>query len=737
MQLKKYANDIVIPFHSPTFDIMNYFLEHLLSEFGIPLTNPVLVFSLLLFIILMSPIILRRIRIPSIIGLILSGIIIGPKGIGIIGENTLAAEGWVKLFSTIGLLYIMFMAGLELDLNQFKRYYKNSIVFGILTFFIPILLGYPLCYYGLHLTPMASLLTSSMFATHTLVAYPILSKFGLSKHRAVAITVGGTILTDTAVLIILAVISSASKGELDLQFWIRMATSLTFFSIIMFLVLPRITRWFLKKLDSEKTSQYIFVLSVVFFSAFLAEVAGVEHIIGAFIAGLVLNRFIPHNSVLMNRIDFIGNSLFIPSFLIFVGMVVDYRALFQGYWPLIIAASLTVFAIFSKWLAAWVSQVLFNMSKVERKVIFGLSTSHAAATLAIIIVGFQDHILNINIVNGTILLILFTCMTASFVTEHAGKELLIQIADEGEKDFYETKLRNKHLVVAMNELEGNEKLLEFALQVSDPKVINPISIVSVLPSASYAERIIHKSRKNLEDIVKHFSGYETKLNTIATIDLNISSGISRVSKELFADIVLVNDSNQINLLKRIVGDDRAHLMDSCDKTILFCQVERPSVNYEKIVVVAPLLAELETAFVSWVERVFRFAQELKIPILTYMHPNTFERFLKVASANKLDSTVKCVEIQEIQDFFLFSNRKENDFVIAVGARSGSVSYVNEIDLFLAKVQKVYENNDWVLVMPGQEKENLFKEYEDISGNAIGLGVDALSRIGKEVGSIFK
>jgi Kef-type K+ transport system membrane component KefB len=669
--------------------------------------------------------------------LILSGIIIGPKGLGVIGENSLAAEGWIKLFSTIGLLYIMFMAGLELDLNQFRRYYKKSVFFGLFTFFIPILLGYPLCYYGLHLSPLASLLTSSMFATHTLVAYPIMSKFGLSKHSSVAITVGGTILTDTAVLIILAIISSASKGQLDVTFWVRLLTSLAFFSIIMFIVVPRITRWFLKKLDSEKSSQYIFVLSVVFFSAFLAEVAGVEHIIGAFVAGLVLNRFIPHNSVLMNRIDFIGNSLFIPSFLIFVGMVVDYRALFQGSWPLIIAAVLTTFAIFSKWLAALATQLLFKMSKVERKVIFGLSTSHAAATLAIIMVGYQDNILSINIVNGTILLILFTCMTASFVTEHAGKELLIQIADQGEDEIYESKLRNKHLVVAMNELSGNEKLLEFALQVSDPKVINPISIVSVLPTSSFAERIIHKSRKNLEEIVKHFSGYETKLNTIATIDLNISSGISRVSKELFADVVMVNDSNKINLIKRIVGDDRAHLMDSCDKTIFFCQVERPSVNYEKIVVVAPLLAELEPAFVSWVERVLRLAHELKIPIVAYMHAQTHERFVKVAVANKIDASYSFKELEEVDDFFLYATRNDNDFVMVVGARTGSVSYFTEVDSFVAKVQKVYEDNDWVLVIPGQEKENLFKEYEDISGNAIGIGVDTLTKIGKEVGSIFK
>lgn len=716
---------------------MNYFLEHLISEFHFPLTNPVLVFSLLLLIILLAPILLRRIRIPGIIGLILSGIIIGPKGLGIIGQNSLASEGWIKLFSTIGLLYIMFMAGLELDLTQFKKYYRKSLVFGVLTFLIPLTLGFPLCYYGLNLSPLASLLTASMFSTHTLVAYPIISKLGLSKHSSVAITVGGTILTDTAVLIILAIISSSSKGQLDLNFWIRLITSLAFFSGIMFFLVPRITKWFLQKLDSEKSSQYIFILSIVFFSAFLAEMAGVEHIIGAFVAGLVLNRFIPHNSVLMNRIDFFGNALFIPTFLIFVGMVVDYRALFHGAWPLVIAIVLTSFAIFSKWFAAYTTQYIFKLTNVERKMIFGLSTSHAAATLAIIMVGYQDHILGINVVNGTILLILFTCMTASFVTENAGKELLIQLSEDGEGEIYETRLRNKHLVVAMNELEGNEKLLEFSIQISDPNVINPISVVSVLPSSSYAERIIHKSRKNLEEIVKHFSGYETKLNTIATIDLNTSSGISRVSKELFADLVIVNDSNKVNLLKRIVGDDRAHLLDSCDKTVFFCQIERPSVYYEKIIIVAPPLAELEPSFVSWAERFLRFAQELKIPAHAFFTVSAYDRLVKVAMANKINAQMIHHNIESTEDFFLFSKKEQNDFVVAVGSRTGSVSSYVESEIFIAKMQKAFEDNDFVLVYPGQEKDNLFKEYEDISGDAIGLGMDTLSKIGREVGNIFK
>ncbi|MFN5030629.1 MAG: cation:proton antiporter [Flavobacteriia bacterium] len=722
---------------------MNYFFEHLLRELQLPLKNPVLVFSLLLLIILLSPIILRKIRIPAIIGLIISGVIIGPHGFGLLGRKAMDSQGYfdIELFATIGLLYIMFIAGLELDLNEFRKYLRKSITFGALTFFVPILLGFPICYYGLGLGQTASWLTASMFATHTLVAYPIISKFGLTKHFSVAITVGGTILTDTAVLIILTVISSSTEGNLDSVFWIRLITSLTIFSLIMFFLIPKIARWFFSKLDSEKNAQYIFVLSIVFFSAFLAEVAGVEHIIGAFVAGLVLNRLIPHSSILMNRVEFIGNTLFIPFFLISVGMVVDYKVFFSGSWPLIIAGVLTAFAILSKWLAAFLTQLIFKLSGTERQVIFGLSSSHAAATLAIIMVGYNDGhgILDVNIVNGTVLLILFTCLVASFVTENAGKRLLIQIADQDHDDSNETKLRNKHLMVSMNELQGNESLLDFALLISDPRVINPISVVSVYPNNEDAERMIRRSRKSLEDIVKHFSGHEAKLNTIATIDHNLSSGIARVSKELVTDVVVLNDSRKMNLLKRIVGDDRAHLMDVCDKTIFFCQLDHPSVSYERILVVCPKFAELETSFSLWVERILRLAKQLNLKIELYATHSTYEKWLKVGEANRILVTTKLIEIEEVDDFYLLhSSRSEEDIIIFCSARPGAVSYQQGLDSFPAKLEKGYPDNDLIIIYPSQHSlDNIYGSYDDFDAVAITKGVEAIQKIGKEVGSIFK
>ena len=467
---------------------MDDFFSHISHAFHLPLKNPVLIFSLILFIILLSPILLRRLRIPAIIGLIISGVVIGPKGFNLIGEKLMESDGAMKLFATIGLLYIMFMAGLELDMNEFRKYRNKSFTFGFLTFIIPITLGFPICYYGLKLDLTASLLTASMFATHTLVAYPIVSKYGITKRPAVAISIGGTILTDTAVLIILAIISSSANGKLDLDFWIRLISSLTIFSIIMFVFIPRIARWFFGKLESEKTSHYIFVLSIICFAAFLAEMAGVEHIIGAFVAGLVLNKLIPHSSALMNRIEFIGNAIFIPFFLISVGMVVDLKVLFHGYWALVIAGVLTSFAIFSKWFAALLTQLIFRMTSSERQIIFGLSTAHAAATLAIIMVGYQKEILSIEIVNGTIILILITCMVASFVTENAGRKLLIETRDDDL--LHAPQKRSQHLLVATNELRGNENLLDLSILITDKTVTNPISVVSVLANDEEAEKRI-------------------------------------------------------------------------------------------------------------------------------------------------------------------------------------------------------------------------------------------------------
>ncbi|HTG67284.1 MAG TPA: cation:proton antiporter, partial [Flavobacterium sp.] len=589
---------------------MTDFLKHLIHEFQLPLGNPVLVFSLILFIILLSPILLKRLNIPGIIGLIISGVVIGPHGLNILEKNSA-----IDLFSTIGLLYIMFIAGLELDMNEFKANRNKSLLFGFVTFIFPLTIGFPVCYYFLDYNFNASFLTASMFATHTLVAYPIVSKLGVSKNQAVAITIGGTILTDTAVLIILAVIMGNTNGNLNQEFWLRLGISLGIFSAIMFLIIPRIAKWFFRKLESEKHSHYIFVLSVVFFAAFLAEVAGVEPIIGAFVAGLALNKLIPHSSALMNRIEFIGSSLFIPFFLISVGMLVDIRVILNGTTALIVAGTLSVVALVGKWVAALITQYLFKYSTVQRQLIFGLSSAHAAATLAVILVGYKANILDENILNGTIILILITCIIASFVTEKAAKRIVIESEDGKMDSVGVNSLNDEHILLPIANSKKIEKLLEFSVLIKDRKSPNPISILSVVSNDEEAELNILKTRNKLEEFVKQGSATETKVNVITTIDHNITSGVARISREIMANIIVLGWPARTGLLDKLIGEKTESILDNTDKTVFICDLVKPLILHKRIFVLVPPLAEHENGFDLWVVKIAKLAQELSIPLL--------------------------------------------------------------------------------------------------------------------------
>jgi len=349
----------------------------------LPFNEPVIVFTILISIILIAPIVFKKFRIPGIVGLIISGMVIGPHGINLVesGES-------IKLLSSAGLLYLMFLAGLELNSRDLLRNRNKSLAFGGLTFFIPLILGFFVAHFILSYNLLASLLIASMFSTHTLIAYPIASRLGITRTEAVTISIGGTIITDTAVLVLLAFISAATKGSFTAVFWIRMIFSISVFSFLILWGAPKISSWFFRNLEGESGTQYIFVLVILFISALLARAAGIEPIIGAFLAGLALSSLITHTSALMNRISFIGNNLFIPIFLISVGMMVDFSVFFNGLNALTFSVTLVVVAVASKYAAAWIMQQVFNYSNTERNVIFGLSVSHAAAISVIFNVGF-------------------------------------------------------------------------------------------------------------------------------------------------------------------------------------------------------------------------------------------------------------------------------------------------------------------------------------------------------------
>ncbi|MGE8241667.1 MAG: cation:proton antiporter, partial [Sphingobacterium sp.] len=630
----------------------------------------------------------------------------------------------------IGLLYIMFIAGLELDMNEFKKTKNKSLLFGFFTFIVPISIGYPVCHLLLGYDVLASLLISSMFATHTLVSYPIVNSYGISKMEAVAITIGGTILTDTAVLIILAVITGVSQGNIGNEFWVTLGISFAIFLFIMFGIIPRIAKWFFERLGSEKTSNYIFVLSVVFFAAFLAEIAGLEPIIGAFVAGLALNKLIPHSSALMNRIEFIGNAIFIPFFLISVGMIVDVSVILKGPQALIIAGTLTVVAIVGKYAAAWLTQKTFKYSRGQRNLIFGLSSAHAAATLAVIMVGYKNGIIDENVLNGTILLILVTCIVATIVTGNASRKVVM----DGEQDEEHTdvvKEKDENILISIANMDNMEPILDFSTYIKSKKCTQPVNIVSVVKDNEQAQLNMSKARKNLDNMVRYASGSETNVNISATIDLNIASGVARSAKEVSANCIVLGWPSAANFMDKFVGEKTESILNRTSANVMLCHFRKPFISNKAIVVFAPPMCEAEFGFEYWLEKVIKLAQELSVPIsfvVDTRSTSAIEAHL-VEIKNSVPVTFKHYDDwDDLQGLKAFKD--EESMFIFVSARNGEVSYRDSLDGVAKKLDRIYANENLVLVFPSRVENAHIDEYEDVEAAPI------FRKISKEIGNMF-
>lgn len=438
---------------------------------SLPLTDPVLKFLLILIIILSAPLLLNKLKVPHLLGLIIAGAIIGPYGL-----NLVLRDSSIILSGTAGLLYIMFLAGLEIDMGDFKRNSGKSLVFGMYTFLIPMGLGIVAGYYVLNFSMETSILLASMFASHTLIAYPIISRLGITKDKSVSITVGGTMITDTLALLVLTVIVGMATGQTGDYFWTRLSVSVIVFALFVVIVFPLIGRWFFKRVQ-DSISQYIFVLVMVFLGAYLAQLAGMEAIIGSFLAGLALNRLIPHSSPLMHRVEFIGNSIFIPFFLIGVGMLINYRVFFTSFETIKVGIVMIIIATAAKYAAAWLTQKTFRMSVDQRRVIFGLSNAQAAATLAAVMVGYNVilgqtpegepiRLLNESVLNGTILMILVTCTMASFSAQRGAHNLAVAQISEEKRQVEEHKER---ILIPVSNEETAEELVNLSLAVKSPK----------------------------------------------------------------------------------------------------------------------------------------------------------------------------------------------------------------------------------------------------------------------------
>lgn len=595
-------------------------------DFSLPLTDPVMKFLIILIIILFAPLLLNKLKIPHLLGLIIAGAFIGPFGF-----NLMERDSSIILSGTAGLLYIMFLAGLEIDLKDFKKNSRKSLVFGMYTFWVPMILGIVAGLYVLNFSMATSVLLASMFASHTLIAYPIISKLGVAKNRAVSISAGGTLITDTLALLVLAVIVASTRGEVDTAFWIKMVVELVAFGLIVMLIFPIIGRWFFRHFD-DNVGQYVFVLTMVFFGAVLAEIAGIEGIIGAFMTGLALNRLIPSTSPLMNRVDFVGNAIFIPFFLISVGMLIDYRAFYKDPDTLIVAGVMIVVANVAKYLAAWLTQKTFKLSVDERRIIFGLSNAQAAATLAAVLVGYNIileytpdgdpvRLLNDSVLNGTILMILVTCTIATFEAQKGAKNIALSEMDSTQDTSRELKERflipishpgsfAKHIQAAML-LSAAKRTRMFALHVMDNQQVDSAKDNSLQIMFDQAQAQAQQSGMYLQTLLRY--------------DLNIANGISAVVKEnAITDLIL-----GFHIRKEESDSFTGHLIDGIlSKCNTSTFIVRPGLlpfeSCKRHRIIVPENAENELGFLFWLLRLWNLSRNTGVQLEFYASNTTLQ-----------------------------------------------------------------------------------------------------------------
>ncbi|AZA77401.1 cation:proton antiporter [Chryseobacterium sp. G0186] len=702
-----------------------------IHNLSLPIEDPVLKFLLVLIIILAAPLLLNKIKVPHLLGLIIAGAIIGPNGF-----NVLSRDSSIVVTGTTGLLYIMFLAGLEIDMGDFKKNKWKSLTFGLYTFIVPFVLGYLGGYYLLHFSMLTSILFASLFSSHTLIAYPLVSKLGIAKNKAVNITVGGTMITDILALLVLAIIVGMSQGDVGTEFWVKLSVSFIVFALIVLIVFPIIGRWFFKRVD-DKISQYIFVLVMIYLAAMLAELAGVEAIIGAFFAGLALNRLIPHTSSLMNRVEFVGNAIFIPFFLISVGMLIDFKVFFKSWETLEVAGIMLVASIGGKYVSAVATQKTFRLTKEEGKLIFGLSSASAAATLASVMVGYNIilsetetgepvRLLNEHVLNGSILLILISCTISSFISMANAQKI-------AEADNEDTVSGNSHeeenILLAINHEETVERMVNLGILIKahsnteDLFALNVINEDKNESSVKNAEKLLHQATDTA-------AAADVKLQALKRYDNDVINGVNNVIKEQDITDLIIGLEDEKGFSPSFIYNLYNGYLQNDDVNILVYHAAQPLSTIKRYAVMIPENAHKEAGFFHSLLRVWNIARNSGATVVFY------------APENILDILQKIIKKANIEAEFIIMNTwqdgektaaqlKDDEALIIFMAKRGMQSYIPRMRLIPELLNRYLNDNNYLLIFP-------FSEYDKNSPEIRSVGNHGdFVEIGNVIQKIFK
>ena len=702
------------------------------SQFDLPLEDPVLKFLVVLIIILSAPLLLNKIKVPHLLGLIIAGAVVGPNGF-----NVLTRDSSIVVTGTTGLLYIMFLAGLEIDLAEFKKNKYKSMGFGAYTFVIPFIFGIAAAHFILEYNWLTSFLFASIFSSHTLISYPLVSKLGVVKNRAVNVTVGGTVITDILALLVLAIVVGMTTGEVNTAFWIKLSVGIIIFALIVLIGFPIIGRWFFKKV-SDKISQYIFVLVMIYFAALLAELAGIEAIIGAFLAGLALNKLIPHTSSLMNRVEFVGNAIFIPFFLISVGMLIDFKVFFKDFETIKVALLMISISIGGKYLASIATQKTFKYTKPEGGIIFGLSSASAAATLATVTVGYNIilgetdlgepiRLLDESVLNGSILLILISCTISSFVTQK-NAELLVKA--DNENTIAESNPEAENILLAVNHINTVDPMTNLALLIKSKNATENLFALNIIN-----EETNDSSKKNAEtllnQVVEIGASADVTITPVTRYDTDIIEGINNVIKEYDITDLMIGIDQEKRFSPSFVYNLYSGYLNNNTANILVYHAAQPASTVQKYLVILPENAEKESRFFHSLLKIWNIARNSGSKIEFYGTDKTIAMIESIRKKVNIDAS-----------FIIFNNwseltkviekMKDNDALILFMAHRSMVSYLPQMQNAPDYLNDNLRDRNFLLIFPVHQPETQYRKDTRDIGNA-----NDFVEIGKIVGKLFK
>ena len=671
---------------------------HLAQYF--PITDPTLTFFVVLLIILLAPIIMGKLRIPHIIGMVLAGVVVGKYGL-----NILVRDNSFELFGRVGLYYIMFLAALEMDMESIRKNRNRLLIFALLTFTVPLLLTY---FMGIHLLNYgitASLLLGCIMASNTLVAYPIVSRYGLQRKPSVTLSVGSSIISLIFSLIMLAAIVASNKGEGSIGFWLFFVSKFIIYCAAAIFLLPRLTRWFLRRY-SDAVMQFIFVLASLFLCAALSAAIGLEGIFGAFLSGLILNRYIPSVSPLKNRLEFIGNAVFIPYFLIGVGMLINVRLLFTGGGILWAVICITLFGTLGKAIAAYAACFGFRMPISSGHMMFGMTSAHAAGAIAMVMVGMNllgedgAPLVSAQMLNAVIVMILFTCIISSVITEQSAQRIILR--DKELPVEAHRKANDQRILVPVKYPEYAERLMNMAILMLNRKQTRGLVALNVVYDGEHMHRNMEQGNRLLEQMTQYCAGSDIQIQTQTRIAANIANGIKHAFKEFQATEILIGMHTHKEVSTKFWGEFHQSLFNGLNQQITMARLAQPLNTIRRIQVAVPSRAEFEPGFYRWLERLSRIAGNLECRIQFHGRTETLSLVNEYIKNRHPQVRADYSNMDHWNELPKLANDVADDHLfVIVTARKGTVSYKNALEYLPDEVQRYFNGKNLVIIFPDQ------------------------------------